>query len=562
MKAKKYILGALFMAALMTGCSDNWDNHYNSGEGVVNNSSIMIVDKSLTEYLSETPSLQSTYQLFEQTGMIDALLAKEQLYTILAVDGESSAASLDSKADGNVSSDDLYKAQTYISDVSLSPSNMTDGQRILMWNGKYLNITKTEDEAGETVIQFNNAKVTKIIKLNNGYLYLVDQEVSSPRSMYEIIENLGDDYSMFRDMILSRNELTFDKEASEIIGVDNTGNTVYDSVFTVRNPYFEAKGFDLMSENLNATMLIPSNELVTEALQTAKEKLQEWGLQREDSILENWIFQVAFFKEKYTKADFEENEDLTSIFSKQWRTTVQEVDLDHPMDMSNGTAYYVTKLKIPTNVLIYRLKDHFKYYEKMTEQEKAEYFKTENLTFIGVENKGYHAGWVAAGFPRIDYDVAIFELTDPNNKSYVLDFTPFMYEEVGASDHKVTPYKVPAGTYDVCLGFMQEKKKKLGNITVYVNGEKVGTISESSHSSTTFHYDRGGQGYPEGYDSKAASAAGVSKSGNYGRDGGKVGTITIEGEAKPIVIRFETSGNSLTQAVLFHWCLKPTADCY
>ena len=96
----------------------------------------------------------------------------------------------------------------------------------------------------------------------------------------------------------------------------------------------------------------------------------------------------------------------------------------------------------------------------------------------------------------------------------------------------------------------------------YVNGEKVGTISESSHSSTTFHYDRGGQGYPEGYDSKAASAAGVSKSGNYGRDGGKVGTITIEGEAKPIVIRFETSGNSLTQAVLFHWCLKPTADCY
>lgn len=83
------------MAALMTGCSDNWDNHYNSGEGVVNNSSIMIVDKSLTEYLSETPSLQSTYQLFEQTGMIDALLAKEQLYTILAVDGESSAASLD-----------------------------------------------------------------------------------------------------------------------------------------------------------------------------------------------------------------------------------------------------------------------------------------------------------------------------------------------------------------------------------------------------------------------------------------------------------------------------------
>lgn len=562
MKTRKYILGALLLAGIMTGCSDTWDDHYTAGEGIVNNSSIMIVDQSLTDYLSQEPSLKSTYQLFEETGMIDALLAKEQLYTILAVDGDASLASTTKADDGTVSSDDLYRAQTYISDVSLSPSNMTSGQRILMWNGKYLNITKTENENGESVIQFNNATVKKIIKLNNGYLYVVDQEVNSPRSMYEIIENLGDDYSMFRDMILSRNELTFDKEASEIVGVDNTGNTVYDSVFTVKAPYFEAKGFDLMSENVNATMLIPSNELVTEALETAKQKLQEWGLQREDSILENWIFQVAFFDEKYTKADFEENEDLTSVFSKQWRTTVQEVDLDHPVEMSNGTAYYVTKLKIPTNVLIYRLKDYFKYYEKLTEQEKNEYFKTENLTFVGVENKGNHAGWAAAGFPKIEYDVAHFELTDPDNKSYVLNFTPFMYEEVGASDHKVTPYKVPAGTYDVCLGFMQDKNKKLGNITVYVNDEKVGTISESAHSSTTYHYDRGGQGYPEGYDSKAASSAGVSKSGNYGRDGGKVGTITIEGEAKPVVIRFEASGSSLSEAYLYHWCLKPTADCY
>ncbi len=48
-------------------------------------------------------------------------------------------------------------------------------------------------------------------------------------------------------MILSRNQLTFDKNASEIIGVDNTGNTVYDSVFTVKAPYFENKGFDIMS---------------------------------------------------------------------------------------------------------------------------------------------------------------------------------------------------------------------------------------------------------------------------------------------------------------------------
>lgn len=79
--------------------------------------------------------------------------------------------------------------------------------------------------------------------MTNGYLYLLDQAINAPRSMYEIIENLGEDYSIFREMILSRNVLTFDRDASKVVGVDNTGNTVYDSVFTVRAPYFEKVKF-------------------------------------------------------------------------------------------------------------------------------------------------------------------------------------------------------------------------------------------------------------------------------------------------------------------------------
>lgn len=553
MKAKNYILVALSFIGIVGGsCSDTWDEHYLNDESKVNNNSITIVNESLTNYLSHESSLSSMHQLFTETGMIEELQKKEQMYTILAVESAIPASADEKK----------YVAQTYISDASISPSNMVDGQRILMWNAKYLNISKTETETGETTIKFNNATVTKITKLTNGYLYILDQAVNSPRSMYEIIENLGDDYSIFREMILSRNELTFDKEASTIIGVDNTGNTVYDSIFTVKAPYFEKKGFDIMSENLTATMLIPSNEIVTEALSTARQKLSDWGLVREDSILENWIFQSVFFKKVYSKQDFDSNEDLTSVFSQQWRTTIQKVDLDNPIAMSNGTAYHVTKMKIPTNVLIYRLKDCFYYYQYLTAEEKETYYKATNLAYKEVKDNGNHPGWAAMGFPKIYYYTLMYDLADPTNKSYTLDFTPFMYESTGGSDHKLTPYKVPAGTYEVCVGFAQEKNKKLGNITIYVNGEKIGTVSESAHSSTTYHYDRGGNNYPEGFDASAASKAGVSKPTNYGRDGGMVGTITITGEAKPIVIRYEASGNSLSQAILYHWCLKPTIDCY
>ena len=174
---------------------------------------------------------------------------------------------------------------------------------------------------------------------------------------------------------MESNQLTFDKEASKIIGVDETGSNVYDSVFIVTNPYFEAKDFNLMSESLSATVLIPSNDVVNQALTIARQNLQEWGMQREDSILRNWTFQSMFFNKKLSKSDFEDNIDLNSIFSKQWRTTVQRVDLENPVSLSNGVAYYVKELKIPTNVLIYRVKDFMRWYEYLSEEEKALFFK-------------------------------------------------------------------------------------------------------------------------------------------------------------------------------------------
>ena len=155
----------------------------------------------------------------------------------------------------------LYILLKPISDASISPSNLEDGQRILMWSGKYLKISTTSPETRAVAgVRFNNANVTKVIKLTNGYLYLLDQAVESPRSLYEI-------------MVRSRYVLTFDKNASTVIGVDKTGNTVYDSVFTVKAPYFENRKFNIMSENLTATMLLPSNDVVNQALSIARKIL-------------------------------------------------------------------------------------------------------------------------------------------------------------------------------------------------------------------------------------------------------------------------------------------------
>lgn len=447
MKTIKYILSSILLISGIYACNDDWDSHYSQEEQVVNNVNIEVVNKSAVDYLQSQPELSSMYQLFSETGVLDEMIEKDLLFTILVVSDENAL----SRA---VATDDrTFLAKSHISDISLSPSNLSDGQRVLMWNGKYVNVSKVENEDASASISFNGIAVKKITKVNNGYVYEMEDYVETPKSLYELIEGLGDDYSIFREMIMERNQLTFDKEASKIIGVDETGSNVYDSVFIVTNPYFEAKDFNLMSESLSATVLIPSNDVVNQALTIARQNLQEWGMQREDSILRNWTFQSMFFNKKLSKSDFEDNIDLNSIFSKQWRTTVQRVDLENPVSLSNGVAYYVKELKIPTNVLIYRVKDFMRWYEYLSEEEKALYFENENLTFDKMETKvTAWSGWPGV-FPNIINRVVRFKTTDTAIKEYTLNFTAFSYDE---TNKVATPYMIPPGEYDLCLGFEQK----------------------------------------------------------------------------------------------------------
>ncbi|QNL41171.1 MULTISPECIES: hypothetical protein [Bacteroides] len=546
MKTIKYILSSILLISGIYACNDDWDSHYSQEEQVVNNVNIAVVNKSAVDYLQSQPELSSMYQLFSETGVLDEMVEKNLLFTILVVSDENAL----SRA---VATDDrTFLAKSHISDISLSPSNLSDGQRVLMWNGKYINVSKVENEDNDTSISFNGIAVKKITKVNNGYVYEMEDYVETPKSLYELIEGLGDDYSIFREMIMERNQLTFDKEASKIIGVDETGSNVYDSIFTVTNPYFEAEGFNMMSESLSATVLIPSNEVVNRALATARNKIQEWGMQREDSILKNWTFQSMFFNKKLTKSDFEDNIDLNSIFSKQWRTTVQEVDLENPVSLSNGVAYYVKELKIPTNVLIYRVKDFMRWYEYLSEEEKTLYFDSENLTFDKMDTPVQPwSGWPGV-FPTIFNRVVRFKLTDATTKEYTLNFTAFSYDE---TNKVATPYTIPPGEYDLCLGFEQ----KMGHdVEISFNGEYVGTVTASQLTKTDFHYDRGGQGYPEGYDTNKATD---KKKGNYDRDGAKVGVVTIGG-TQPVNVVIKFHGINASKCCFHHWCLKPTKNCY
>lgn len=565
MKTLNYyiLVSACYLLAGLCSCTDEWDSHYAQKEPVINNVDIVIVDEPVSAYLKNESSYSSMYGLFEKSGIFRILDEKKSLYTMMVVNNQN--ATRTASEEGTDDSADIFLAKAHITDAAISPSNLKEGQRLLMWNGKYVKVTTLDELTGEARIAFNGAVVKKVIKTTDAYIYELEDYINTPKSLMEVLEGLNDDYSIFREMVMARVEKVFDKSASTPIGIDPTGNTVYDSVFTFKSPYFERKKMNLYSESMHATMFIPSNTLVENALQDAKERLKDWGLERADSILNNWIFQSAFYNVEYKREDFGNvsKPDLISIFNQQWRTTINKVDLDNPIEMSNGMAYYVTSLKIPTNaVLLWRIKEFFTpswnapmtdaekrtYYNFYQEEGTAYYMNDYNVRCTGTKNDaGVHQP--NSNWPAIDYSTLKLQLIDKTQKG-VFEFKCFKMEEHVDGSHTLTPYKLPPGEYYFSWGHYAKYSRV--NATFYVNGMKISEMS-SVDMNNLGSWDRGGGGYNEIYNTVS----------NYDRDGKEIGIVTIEGdEPVELNVKIEFTQGETSNLSPFHWCFRPTENCY
>lgn len=550
--------------AMATACDSLEDkDHYSETGSKLNNDELIITSESSEEYIKNDATLSKMSALFEEDGIYKELKEKGQVSTILVVPDSSFV---------QPSADELdYIVRSHVSDISISPSNLTDGERLLMWHSKYVNITMDQQaQAGAIIdhIKFNNAYVKRVVKTSNGYVYVISDMISTPTSLSDYIDGLGDEYSMFRSMVLESRERTFDKANSKAIGVNSEGNTIYDSVFIYKNSFFDAKGFDMNSESLTATMLLFSNDVIKEALSEAQSKLDDWGLYRDQDTIVRWILKTAFFNKRYTASDFnsEEGTSLSSIYSTKWNVKTQKVDTDNPTELSNAIVYKVEKLTIPLDVLIYRLKDYFYYYEYCTDTQKEEYFITENLTFSKCDTRvEAWTPWQGV-WPAIQNRVLTYTKTEgvDDLQGFQLDFTPLSYNSY---DGTVSPYTIPPGTYKLCMGFEQNAGVDL-NISVLVDNQVIASSSTITvGSSTTFHYDRGAGLYPEGYESSyVSSMGGSSKAGNYDRDGGTVIDQLVipddgKGTAKQIKIRIVCNDWATKTLIrLHHWCLRPVTS--
>lgn len=591
-----YKLFILPLVAVSTvACEDLEDRDYYGKEKTNANEAVLATEQSCVDYLRQREDFSEMSSLFEATGVYDKIAEQGTLHTILVVDNDHF------NVDLATASDSTFMANSHVTDIAISPSKLNDGDRLLMWHNKYVTIAMDDSAKMGKIIDhmlFNNATLSEVISANDGYIYVISDPIQTPTSLQDFINNLSDDYSIFKDMVLSSGGKSFDRANSKVVGVDAQGNSIYDTVWIYTNEFFDAKDFDLSSEALKATMFYCSDEVLNDALKEADTKLRAWGMRtdtydgRPDSILKRWFLEAAFYNKSYTAADLtaqtvaeggdEMVNDIKSIYSRQWRKSVQELNLAEPTTLSNGLAYEVKKLTIPTNVLIYRIKDWFYYYDYCDADQKAEYFVMDNLSF-NKTNIDVTAWTPWAGvWPTVEDRVLILKQKDASVSTFTLDFTPISATAVGDGTFQIAPYQVPCGTYRLAMGFKQNMNVTLRVAVYAVDGEELTLLAESgdiltdSSVGTTYHYDRGAtlsDCYPEGYDKSAAGSSGssnASKAQNYDTDGGLIiSEVNVhhadESDTTPVRLLFRISAanvGSVTSYTFNHWCLRPTVNNY
>lgn len=564
------ICASLFLMCGGTACDDEW---YTEESLTGNNKQVEEVGMSAADFLKSEADYSQMLQLFQSQGILDEMQQRGMKYTLFVVGNENLS---------TLTEDSLYTAQAHITTGLFTPSSLTDGSRLLTWTGRYVDVEKSvyaqneenDENIGLDSIAISGIMVKRMFKVQDAYIYELDRLIEIPRSLLEILERLPDEeYSLFKGMVGKYAQRTFDREASKVLGINDAGNTIYDSVIVVRYPYFEKNGIDLTSALARMTMLIPNNELLTQAIDRAHAEIASWnefeenmaaeldrdtkgeitGYSRADSIIEQWCFQCAFFNEELKPEAFHNSEkiDLTSAFGKQWRTTVNKVDTDNPISMSNGTAYYMTSLKVPQNVLIYRIKDYAKFYQYLSDVDKSAFYLLDNMKFNRV-TRDAEAWTPGEGWP-IHEDISVwFDCADQTTQNCAITFYPYHFHLNGDNSYAVQPYMIPPGEYSFHIGFGNVKNMH-GPLDIYVNGEKVRTLLESEISG--FSRDRASGGYPEGYNK--------SLHDKYDRDGGQVAIVTIK-EMQRLEIRYQAhgwgdKGNRINPQ---HFTFRPTANCY
>ncbi len=600
MKTFRLITLSILACLALGSCQDAWEQHYQA-QPLLADGEVEIVQQRSADYLqSHYPQM---YSLLDKAGIFSEMNAKQDYSLIVYPD-----ALLSADAEGYAKEADY--ARFCISDVACPPSGLWDGLGLSTWQGKTIWVSVKDGK-----VQLGGKQLSRVVRTQDAYLYVIEEGMLSVLpSLYDAIMALDDEqYSYFKRLVKRHENSYFDANKCTPVGTNAQGNTIYsDSVKgwetenTLMDRYTSdgSEMWNMRSETYNSTVFVPSNEVIALMLDSALAKVPRWlgrkATASDRTKYENWLLRACFVDRELSDADVLGTEDIdcvggytrnreTMTYSSadmaMWRPTVQKVRVNDKFKANNGTMYFVDWMKVPNNVIIYRLKARFyEIWNNSTAAQREQYFRWNHWIDPMVLNDAQGSFTLSETLPTMYYHV----LTAIPDKEARRDSLPcsvtydgLLYMSDNPRGQQIVECCIPAGEYYLRMGFKHSLEYSLSiqfNDTVLI--EDMVMYAQGSN----YHFDRGSVsvvdnygessiGYPEGYNWHDWSSL-SEKAQAYDTDGFQVGivnvkkegnfTITITSNDMSYLYDYNAQRNTsnIRQLMMYHWCLRPTKNNY
>lgn len=359
MKKILYILLILFVGA---GCSDRWDDYYgktNDERGAGAKQTILDVLKSKADEHKKLISL------LEETGL-DKQLGSDRVLTLwLPKDGN---------IDDEVMNLSLIGKKRFIlnhiNSLALYKTKLWSKNELRTLAGKYVRLSRRNG------MSINDIKISKFdIACSNGVIHEIDGVLTPTKNVMEVLLEAGADYSLYRDSILAYNDTIFRRDLSFPIGVNEVGQTIYDSVFKVENTLL--RNVDFADEKKQSTLFIPSNKVIEDVFKDMENYYDELGLklEKKDSLsIYKFIFESSFIAHTLKKIN---GKKIISGKGRELRLDKQIISTNYE-ECSNGVVYQFEKLYIPKDMFIKKVDFNTTLLFELPEEEWPNYYQLSN----------------------------------------------------------------------------------------------------------------------------------------------------------------------------------------
>lgn len=434
-----------------SSCTQDWKDHYLSTGSTENQGG----ELSIWDFIKSKPEYSKFVEIAQATGL-DTVLVNDQQMTLWIPNNTALT-----DINGYDKEDQKLIVLNHINYIALFSNKLTDNKLIKTMAGKNMIINGSQQ--GWSI---SNCHVTKQDNAcSNGVVHEIDGLMVPRKNIFEYVQELGDEYSMYRDSLLSTCQRVFRADLSFPMGVDEVGNTVYDSVFIITSPLLTSNS-DIRDENKEFTFFLPSNDKIMDVFQEIKSYYPV--MNDKDSLKTfNWIFKALTHKGKIE--DYGTQKSLNSTFGLDWRTDIQTIEQNSKRECSNGYIYDIKYFRVPHYLFLSPVDTYPSYRVELSKQKPElvnDYFKVENDNPQSADNR---PSW-EKDKPWRFYFIINNSLTD--NQILSLEWTSINKNRSG----DVIAVPVVAGRYRV-LG--QFRTYGSGNLRMTVNGISVTDINDN-----------------------------------------------------------------------------------